>query len=327
MHLQEQKQQGDCRSVRYFRCTDSTNTAACQELAAGRWQDAAALPRLYLADRQSAGRGRLGRRWLADQGTLTFSVIYDVGGEKTNSLHAPALPLVALATGVGIARAIEYLAAPLSARIKWPNDVHVGGGKVAGILVESVGGRPDRLVVGVGLNVATALENFADQIASPASSLSQVARGPAERHAWLPELLAQMRSAYQQLCDQPQQLLDELRARCLLTGSEVRYQQSDTIKRGTCIGVDQGGALLIQDGGIVENKTRGGVGIHGASSLRMRGGAIVGGNGDHGKLGHASSLAGASAGMGRARAKRRAPTVTGGASISSQRAIRRNEQT
>lgn len=244
---------GDCRSVRYFSCTDSTNTAACQDLTAGQWQDATALPRLYLADSQRAGRGRLGRQWLADQGTLTFSVIYDVGGDAVTSLHAPALPLVALATGVGIARAVEYLAAPLSSRIKWPNDVHVSGGKVAGVLVESVGGRPDRLVVGVGLNVATAAETFADRIASPASSLNQVASGPTERYQWLPELLAQMRTAYQELRDQPQRLLDELRIRCLLTGSEVRYQHGDALRQGKCIGIDPQGALLVDDGHRIES--------------------------------------------------------------------------
>lgn len=241
---------GDCRSIRYFGQIDSTNSAACRDLSAGgtRGDD---LPRLYLSDVQTAGRGRLGRDWLADQGTLTFSLLCAIGDDPASTIRGSATSLVALATGVAVARTIEYLAAPVSARIKWPNDVHVGGGKVAGVLVESVAHHGDRLVIGVGLNVATALDRFADQIATPARSLNQVACGPAHRYDWLPELLAQMCQAYKQLGVQPDRLLDELRGRCLLTGSPVRYQCGETTRHGRCLGIDQQGALLVQHEGHV----------------------------------------------------------------------------
>jgi BirA family transcriptional regulator, biotin operon repressor / biotin---[acetyl-CoA-carboxylase] ligase len=148
---------------------------------------------------------------------------------------------------VAIARAIEFIAAQVSARIKWPNDVHVAGGKVAGILVESVASRSDRLVIGVGLNVATELQRFASGLAAPARSLGHVTRASQERYDWLPEVMVQMRRAYQQLAVEPERLVAELRARCLLTGSEVRYQCGDTLKQGRCIGIDHQGALLVQN--------------------------------------------------------------------------------
>src|SRR5690606_27522139 len=154
-----------------------TNSAACRDLNGGAVDDDALLPRLYLANTQTAGRGRSGRQWLADSGTLTFSLVHAVGETQPQSLPAAVLPLVGLATGVAIARGVEYLAAPVTARIKWPNDVHVGGGKIAGVLVESVASRGDRVVIGIGLNVATDLQRFAAAVSSPARSLSQIARG------------------------------------------------------------------------------------------------------------------------------------------------------
>ncbi len=225
-------QSGDCRSIRYYAEIDSTNSAACRDLNAGGCDDDALLPRLYLADAQTAGRGRSGRQWLADGGTLTFSLVYAVGEAHPPALPAAVLPLVGLATGVAIARGVEYLAAPVTARIKWPNDIHVGGGKIAGVLVESVASRSDRVVIGVGLNVATDLQRFADAVNAPARSLSQIVRGPIERYEWLAELLSQLRQAYEELAVEPQQLLQELRRRCLLTGSEIRYQSGGAIRRG-----------------------------------------------------------------------------------------------
>lgn len=239
-------QSGDCRSVRYFAEIDSTNSAACRDLNAGDCDDNALLPRLYLADVQTAGRGRSGRQWVADGGTLTFSLVHAVGEAQPPSLPPEVLPLVGLATGVAIARGVEYVAAPVTARIKWPNDVHVGGGKIAGVLVESVASRSDRVVIGVGLNVATDLQRFADAVSSPARSLSEIARGPTERYDWLAELLSQLHQAYEELATEPQQLLQELRSRCLLTGSEVRYQSGGAMQRGRCVGIDGEGALLVQ---------------------------------------------------------------------------------
>jgi BirA family transcriptional regulator, biotin operon repressor / biotin---[acetyl-CoA-carboxylase] ligase len=239
--------EGRCRWVRYFSEIDSTNSAACRDLAQGRLADRHDWPGLYLADSQIAGRGRLGRTWTADQGTLTFSLIHHVGSAVSGGLAADSLPLVALATGIGIARAIEFVAAPVTAKIKWPNDVHVGGGKVAGVLVESVATRPDCLVIGVGLNVATDIDRLGPGLNQPARSLSDIARGPTERYQWLPDLVDQMLAAFDDLKECPDRLLDDLRRRCLLTGKAIRYRVGDSAGFANCVGIDRQGGLLIQD--------------------------------------------------------------------------------
>jgi len=238
---------GDCRSIRYFAEVDSTNSAACRDLVNGEMCDADRLPRLYLADRQTSGRGRHGRTWVADNGTLTFSVLYAIGDDDEFKLAE--VPLVALATGVAVARTIEYLAAPISAKIKWPNDVHVAGGKVAGVLVESVANRSDRLVVGIGLNVATHLQQFGEVITQPARSMVDISRGPKDRYAWLAEIVNQMGHTYHLMRSRPQQLIQEIRSRCLLAGTSVQYRVGETLQTGQCLGINSRGGLLIQKDG------------------------------------------------------------------------------
>jgi len=238
---------GDCRSVRYFTEIDSTNSAACRDLVAGDGCDADRLPRLYLADTQTGGRGRHGRSWVADQGTLTFSILYTIGDDQ--DFDTSSVPLVALATGVAIARTIEFLAAPISAKIKWPNDVHVAGGKVAGVLVESVANHSDRLVVGVGLNVATHLRQFGEAITQPARSMVDISRGPKDRYAWLAEVVNQMGHTYQLMRSGPHLLIQEMRSRCILAGTSVRYRVGETLQTGQCLGIDSSGGLLIETDG------------------------------------------------------------------------------
>jgi BirA family biotin operon repressor/biotin-[acetyl-CoA-carboxylase] ligase len=236
-------QAGDCRSIRYFAEIDSTNSAACRDLVVDEMVGADRLPRLYLADRQTGGRGRHGRTWVADNGTLTFSVLYGVGDDDPSQLSQ--VPLVAMATGVALSRTIEYLAAPISAKIKWPNDVHVAGGKVAGVLVESVANRSDRVVVGIGLNVATDIQQFGDAISQPARSLSDISRMSGDRYMWLVEVINQMGHTYQMMRSAPKQLIEEMRHRCLLTGTSVRYQTGNQWICGRCLGIDHSGALLV----------------------------------------------------------------------------------
>ncbi len=117
---------GDCRSADYRGSTCVHRHA----LALGDCQQplgSELLPRLYLADEQTAGRGRHGRSWHSGAGSLTFSLLtqWRLPTERPSNL-------LSIAVGVAIARAIEFACAPLRTRLKWPNDVYVDQGKVAG---------------------------------------------------------------------------------------------------------------------------------------------------------------------------------------------------
>ncbi len=167
------------------------------------WQRADAPDRtLVVADYQSAGRGRQGRRWIAPPGTaLTFSILFRP--------DAPAPPprRYTLLASVAVCEAIERLAPDLKPRIKWPNDVMLGKRKVAGVLAEgSWVGAALRLIVGIGINVSTSADELA-AVSSAATSLraagAEVERASllvalVERLAWwLEQPLDRLQAAWQ----------------------------------------------------------------------------------------------------------------------------------
>lgn len=118
----------------------STNTEALQHLRDGGG------PLLLSADRQTAGRGRLGRAWQSDDASLTFSV----------ALPLPAdLDLSGLSLAVGCTVADVLDPGGERIRLKWPNDLFLDGAKLGGILIETVPLQAERrgVVIGIGLNL------------------------------------------------------------------------------------------------------------------------------------------------------------------------------
>jgi BirA family biotin operon repressor/biotin-[acetyl-CoA-carboxylase] ligase len=110
--------------------------------------DAGAPEGIWLrAEQQSGGRGRLGRQWLSPLGNLYCSTLV-----RINSTD-PAAHLLAFVAGLAVLDAVHAILPDSAARLKWPNDVHVDGSKLAGILLER---RGDAVVVGIGMNVAIA---------------------------------------------------------------------------------------------------------------------------------------------------------------------------
>ena len=127
--------------------TDSTNAEALRRL------DTLDRPTWILALRQTAARGRRGRRWLSEPGNFaaTLALRPDAPAQQVSLLSYVAA--LAVADALAAAGARDLL-------LKWPNDVLQGGAKIAGILLESAGrgGMVDRLAVGIGVNLARAPE-------------------------------------------------------------------------------------------------------------------------------------------------------------------------
>jgi BirA family biotin operon repressor/biotin-[acetyl-CoA-carboxylase] ligase len=198
----------------HLRVTDSTNTRARELAAAG-----APHGTLVTAAEQSAGRGRQGRTWTAPAGrALLCSVV--IG-------DPPAL--LSLLGGVATAEAVGP-----QARLKWPNDVHVNGRKVAGILVE---GRPQEgwAVVGVGINVAVHLDEFPPELADSAGTLGL---GPEA----IEPLLVRLLSALERWLAAPtDEMLAAVRARDALLGQTITWAGGTA--RGA--GIDEHGRLLV----------------------------------------------------------------------------------
>jgi BirA family biotin operon repressor/biotin-[acetyl-CoA-carboxylase] ligase len=209
----------------HHRVTDSTNERAKALALLG-----APHGTLVTAGEQTAGRGRQGRSWLAPPGrALLMSLVLRGLGE--------AQALLPLAAAVAVCEACEPVA-PVSCRIKWPNDVWIDGRKLAGILVE---GRPQEgwAVLGIGLNVATAAEEFPEELRELATSLQASAGDAPEVEEVLAALLETLDA---RLADEPSAVLAAWRERDALLGRPVHWEGGE----GTAAGVDESGALLVE---------------------------------------------------------------------------------
>lgn len=204
----------------HLRSTDSTNDRARALAMAG-----APHGTLVTAAEQIAGRGRQGRDWTAPAGRalLASLVLREIP------------PLLSLASALAVADVVGAQAC-----IKWPNDVLVGGRKVAGILAE---GRPQEgwAVLGVGVNVAVRPEDLPPSLAESAGGLGL---DPAAIEPFLASMLAALQ---RRLAEEPAATLDAYRARDALRGNVVRWQHGT----GIAAGIDETGRLLVAlaDGG------------------------------------------------------------------------------
>jgi BirA family biotin operon repressor/biotin-[acetyl-CoA-carboxylase] ligase len=141
-----------------LRRVDSTQRVALDLAAAG-----AADRTVVVAEVQTAGRGRRGRVWEAAPGTsLLASILIRPTPSETRRL-----PTFSLTTAVAVADALERIG-DVTARLKWPNDVLVGGRKVSGILLESRSAASPVVVVGIGINL---LQTHFEGLARPATSV------------------------------------------------------------------------------------------------------------------------------------------------------------
>lgn len=153
-----------------------------------------------VAEHQHAGRGRAGRRWSSPpRAGLTVSLLLRPGaaGRWPGPVPPARWGWLPMLTGVALAEAVARVAG-LTAALKWPNDLLVGGGKAAGILAEVTG---EAVVVGVGLNVSVGPDELPEPSADgpPPTSLALAGAGPAgtDREALLVALLAAAGSWYE----------------------------------------------------------------------------------------------------------------------------------
>ena len=215
---------------------DSSNARLLQRAEAG-----AASGSVLIAREQTAGRGRRGRRWVSAPGeSLTFSLLWR---------FAPGTVLSGLSLTVGLAlvRALEQLGIAGLA-LKWPNDILLGTGKLAGVLIEVLPSAPQAAVIGIGVNLQLPAAMPAE-VRATATALADVAVPPPASR-----LLACLLRHLLALLDVfAAQGFAPLRAdwlqRHAYQGRNV-YLLSDYAAplAARCVGVDDDGALLLDSG-------------------------------------------------------------------------------
>jgi BirA family biotin operon repressor/biotin-[acetyl-CoA-carboxylase] ligase len=206
---------------RHCRVTDSTNSRARELIEAG-----APGGTVVTAREQTAGRGRVGRVWTAPEGkALLYSAIL----RPLDQRHL----LLPLSVPLAVCAAAETLRPGISCQVKWPNDVWLEGRKLSGILIEA---KPQDgwAVIGIGLNLSIAPEEFPADLRQPATSLGGGITPEQARR----ELDAQLTHwAYAS----EDEVLSEWRRRDGLLGREVAWEDGS----GVADGIDDRGNLIV----------------------------------------------------------------------------------
>lgn len=254
--------QGRIKGVEWFDEIDSTNSVARRELAARAalpGKDRLLLPKLIVADRQTAGRGRSLRQWWSPDGCLMLTLAIDASWLPPDSAHWSQLALI---SGMAVANSAAQFVDPAQVQLKWPNDVYVSGRKLAGVLIESAAVGPSLLtseaekpgrvaswLIGIGLNVAMDWRAAPPDLARKATCLSTVAGGvDIDRCVVLVELATELSQCILDWRDGHLDWLEHWRQRCLLTSRIVHARMgAEEELIGLCEGIDSLGRLIVRD--------------------------------------------------------------------------------
>jgi len=224
-------------NVRYFDSIGSTNNEALAWATSGA-KDLS----LVIADEQTAGRGRLDRKWFTPKGTaLAFSLILRPTAEEK-----PHLTRVVGWAALAIADALRTRG--LVSLIKWPNDVLLNGRKVAGILVESTwsGEDVDCAVVGIGVNVLKEAVPSDELLFFPATSLEESLGSDVQREKVLHDILAGLIALRPHLGSDS--FIASWEKSLAFRGEQVQVEQGDgSAIAGKLLGLEPDGSLRVSD--------------------------------------------------------------------------------
>jgi BirA family biotin operon repressor/biotin-[acetyl-CoA-carboxylase] ligase len=216
---------------------------------------------VVVAESQTKGKGRMGRRWESPGGlNIYLSIIL-----RPTILPSKA-PLITLMAAVACAEAIGEVAGFVPA-IKWPNDLLIGRKKLGGILAEADMelDRINFIVVGIGVNVNMHRSDFSTSIRDAATSLQEALGREVARIDLIQAILRQLEAWYARLA-----LGKELEIRSrweelsLVKGQEIKVAFMGEVVKGTALEVDEDGALLVQtDNGTIRRVVAGDVTLKG----------------------------------------------------------------
>lgn len=227
------------RTVDLHRELPSTNDLALERATFSELET----PLLVLAERQTAGRGRGDNQWWSAPGALTFSLVLD---RQAWDLTGASDARLSLTTGLAVYDALRDFAPRSDIRLKWPNDVYLDGRKVVGILLERSSIAPNRIVVGVGVNVNNSLSTAPDDVRARATSICDAIGESPALGAVLLRILMRLSVRYRMLAANDPNLVVEQREACFLRNRTVEVISGNRLVKGECRGIDEEGALMIQ---------------------------------------------------------------------------------
>ena len=227
------------------RVVDSTNMMAMREVH----QQGVVSGRLYLAEYQTAGKGRRGRAWVSPFAkNLYFSLVWRF------TQGAAALEGLSLVVGLALVKALSCLGVE-QVQVKWPNDLLVNSKKLAGILLEMHGDASGecQVVIGVGVNVAMP-DQAQESIDQPWTDLHKLCDGGISRNSLMSEVLNHLVPELERFSEHGFSVFrDEWQKIHAYQNETVRLLLGNKEVVGECLGVDEHGALIVQHAAGVEH--------------------------------------------------------------------------
>lgn len=228
------------RQLHYYPSLTSTMEVAKKVAIEG-----AAEGTVVIADKQTAGRGRLGRAWLSPKGSLAMSIIL-----KPSLKSLPQLIMIA---SLAVVRAIRKVAG-LETQIKWPNDVLIKSKKVCGILIESEvkGDRVNFAIIGIGINVNLNPLAF-PKISAIATSLSHELGKEVPKDELTGALLYELEQLYLE-AQAGASIYKEWQKHMETLGRWIQVRAGESVEQGKAETVTENGNLLLRraDGSLAE---------------------------------------------------------------------------
>ncbi|MBQ6181109.1 MAG: biotin--[Ruminococcus sp.] len=217
--------------------TGSTNNDAKEKAAAG-----APHGTVVIADRQTMGKGRLGRSFISPSGTGVYiSVVIrpEISVENAG--------LITAAAAVAAAEAVEKLCRR-DVSIKWVNDLYINGKKICGILTEASMGLEmkslEYAVIGIGINVRSVKSFFDDELSSIATSIEDETGVRPDRNELCAELLDRLEYWLDSV--ETRKFLPEYRRREYLTGKLITANVGGVTVTGSAVGIDNNANLMVE---------------------------------------------------------------------------------
>lgn len=226
------------RDIRVFEETNSTNDIA-EKLA----RDGVKEGVVVFAESQTRGRGRLGRKWISPpRKGLWFSVLL------RPDLRPQAATQLTVVAATALLRAIREQTG-LIPEIKWPNDILIGGRKVAGVLTELSAelDHVKHLILGIGVDVNLTASEFPAELRKLATSLKIEAGHHIQRANLAAAILRELDRDYERIRDHRfQEIADEWEQHCATLGRRVSIQIGERVLQGHAEALDEDGALLLR---------------------------------------------------------------------------------
>lgn len=231
-------------TVNALKETESTNKLAKQAALGGAKEGYT-----VIAERQTGGRGRLGRSFYSPDGGVYFSVVLrpDISPQETT--------FITVAAAVAVARAIEEVSGK-QCLIKWVNDIYIDGKKVCGILTEGAlsksGEKLQYAVLGVGINLFEPKKGFPKDLPIADSIFNKKVKkcGIVQKNKLKAQIIAKSVNFFFEFYNKPHKsdYIKEYQRKSLLTGKRVTYTQNGETLIGEVLGIDDRARLIVKNG-------------------------------------------------------------------------------